>query len=334
MLFLKKYQKRNKQQKALIQLFGKVYLLIAVLPLLNACEAQLNLEGVNTELEKSSLRTDQYQEMLLNNGIITLVGGHGLVMTSSNQGENWQRQIVNGNPEFIGLTSCPDNSLLALSFDRKIWISTDNGKQWLAKSIPTREDVMDITCAPDGSYWVTGSFSTLLHSQDLGDSWQENSFDEDALLTHIIFFDENTAITVGEFGLFFKTADSGKSWQSVGIIGEELYPLAIHFKDLDTGWAGGLSGIIMKTSDGGASWSTQTTAVKSPIYRFIQDGQNLYAIGDHSTVLKLKNDQWVRLESPTIPVYLSTGLVLDNKNLLVAGGWGTMFSVPVETLKN
>ena len=301
---------------------------ICATTLLLGCEASLNLDSVNQQRAKSYLRTDQFQEMvMINNDIIVLVGSQGLVLSSNDQGQNWQRLIVTGKPNFIGLSVCPDSTLIALSFDRRLWLSDDNGKQWSYLPIDTREDIMDISCAPDGSYWVTASFSTLLHSRDRGHSWQSQTFGEDALLTHIEFFDDNIGIVAGEFGLFYKTQDGGNSWQSIGVIGDELYPLAIHFSDPNTGWAAGLNGVIMHTRDGGASWSSQETETQSPIYHFIPSGNNLYATGDHGSILMLKEARWMRLQSPDIPVYLSTGLAFDNQQLLVAGGWGTLFSV-------
>ena len=125
---------------------------VLILAGLAGCEAQLNLDGVEQQLTKSTLRTDQYQEMAENQGVITLVGSQGLVLRSSDQGQTWERQIIEGKPNFIGLAACPDNSLIALSFDKQIWNSPDNGQSWSSKPIPTREDVMDVNCAPDGSY--------------------------------------------------------------------------------------------------------------------------------------------------------------------------------------
>lgn len=294
------------------------------------CEARLDLAGVSKELSRSSVRTDQYQDMLLNRGTIILVGSQGLVMTSDDRGFTWQRQTVAGRPNFIGLTACLDGSLVALSFDRHLWRSADNGRSWTSFPISTDQDVIDIHCAPDGSYWVTGSRSTLLHSKDSGASWQESDLGEDAMITFIKFFDHHTGILAGEFGMFYKTGDGGTTWQSVGVIGEELYPLAVYFADETTGWAGGLGGVIMKTTDGGVTWLRQEVEIPAPVYNFISDGKNMYALADGNSVLALKDEQWLRMKTPNAPVYLIGGIALDNRQLLVAGGWGMLFSLPTE----
>lgn len=298
--------------------------------LLSGCEAALNLEGVDRELSKNSVRTDQYQVMLSNLDSIILVGSDGLVLRSSDEGNSWQRSVVDGKPNFIGLAACPDNSLIALSFDRRLWLSTDNGLSWNDTLLPSQEDLMAITCAPDGSYWVSGSFSTILSSRDQGQSWDERSLNEDALLTHIQFFDQDTGITAGEFGLFYKTTDGGNQWQPQGIIGEELYPLAVHFSDEQRGWAGGLNGVIMHTTDGGVNWVPQQSGVESPIYSFFGDDRRLFASGDHGKVLTLAAGSWQQIETPNLPVYLSTGHVLSDDKLLLAGGWGALLTLPAE----
>lgn len=308
---------------------GCSIILFSSLLSLAGCEASLDLAGVEAELSKSRLRTDQYQQLVLSEGVLTLVGSSGVVLTSRDEGQNWQRQEVAGSPNFIGLSVCPDQRLLALSFDRQVWSSTDQGSSWQAHPLPTQEDMVGLTCGADGGWWVTGSFSTLLHSADQGQSWEETSFGEDALVTDIQFFDAQVGVAAAEFGLFFKTRDGGAQWDMIGSIGQELYPLAVHFTDEQTGWVGGLNGVIMHTVDGGETWEEQASGVESPIYRFFGQGERLYACGDHAVVLSYRDGIWTPIETPNIPIYLSAGQVLSHQQLLVAGGWGTLLTLAV-----
>lgn len=153
----------------------RTILLSGVLIFLAGCEAALQLEAVSEEHTKASVRTDQYQKIVTTDGVITLVGSHGVVLTSRNEGERWERQQVSTAPNFIDATSCTDGRLLALSFERQLWSSSDQGASWQPHPLPTTEDMVSVACSPDGSWWVVGSFTTLLSSTDQGRNWRQQS---------------------------------------------------------------------------------------------------------------------------------------------------------------
>lgn len=308
-------------------LVAKVFLVGCFFLGLTGCEAALDLSGVAQESSKERLRTDHYQQFARSGDALLLVGGSGVILRSVDEAQSWQRQEIEGQPNFIGLSVCPNDQLLALSFDRRLWVSGDHGVSWQSQALPSQEDLVGLNCAPDGRWWVTGSFSTILSSADQGQSWHEQSLDEDALLTHVEFFSPSVGIAAAEFGLFFKTTDGGRQWQMIGTIGQELYPLAVYFSDEQTGWVGGLKGVIMQTTDGGQSWQEQPSGIESPIYSFFGSADELYASGDHGKVLSYQGGQWSLVQTPNIPIYLSTGQVLQDNQLLVAGGWGTLLKL-------
>lgn len=298
---------------------------ILIATLLCACEAKLNLSGVEQTLSQSTLRTDQYQTLVTVANSTVILGSRGLVLVSTDDGEHWQRQLVAEQANFVSADVCPDDSLIALSFDKNLWRSSDKAQTWTSQKIPTREDLQTVHCAPDGKIWLSGSFTTLLSSADQGKNWTELSLNEDALLTHVQFFSEEEGVTAGEFGVFFKTSDGGLSWQRGGTIGEEFYPIDAWFQNQQRGWAVGLNGVIFNTIDGGDSWSRQETgSLSAPLYQVFGDAQQVFAIGDHGTVLRLQGEHWAELPAPKIPVHYSTGKILDGGDLLLAGGWGTI----------
>lgn len=308
----------------------KTAVVAGVIPiLLTGCEAPLNLEGVNKEQEKQVRRTDQFQAIAVSGDVVTVVGSDGLVITSDKEQLNWQRQELDSKPNLIAVETCPDKSLIALSMEHQLWISDDQGKNWRHSDIPTYESLISVTCAPDNSYWASGSFSTLMSSHDQGKSWNELSLNEDATISSVQFFDRNNAVAVGEFGFMARTEDGGLNWITQEPIPNEFFPLGSHFSDASTGWVAGLGGTILSTTDGGQTWNTQETPTESPIYNFYANDTRLFAFGDHGTVLEQKGEKWVRLESLKIPVYLRDGKQIDDKRLLVSGGWGALFTVDI-----
>ncbi|WP_324732562.1 YCF48-related protein [Pseudomonas paeninsulae] len=303
-------------------------LALILLPMLLAgCEAELNLVAVTEQTSHASLRTDQYQALASNSAVSVLVGNDGVVLVSQDLGLNWQRQQLPGQPGLIDVDACPDGSFIALSFDNQLWHSADQGLNWNAHALPTEEQMLTATCAPGGAWWTAGGLTTLLGSQDQGASWDTTSLDEDAMLTTLQFLDAEQAVVTGEFGLVFNSTDAGQSWQASGNLPDEFYPHASRFVSLDEGWVGGLNGFIYHTVDGGQSWQRQDTPSAAPIFNFSANRDGLFAIGDHSSVLRLSGERWQALPTPNAPAYLRAASSSDDHRLTVAGGRGLLLNL-------
>ena len=243
---------------------------------------------------------------------------------------NWQRQQIAGNPPLVDVTNCPDNSFVALSMDKKVWRSSDDGRSWTESALPTQEEVMAMTCAPDNSIWVVGSFSTILSSHDNGANWNENTLGEDAFLTSVQFIDRQNAYVTGEFGVVSRSEDGGQSWAMPEYIPNDFYVQGARFESVEQGWVAGLSGQILHTTDGGMNWTKQATPTESPIYGFYRAEGELYAYGDHGTVLKLNGSEWQRVQvEGGKPVYLRDAHRIADGKLLLAGGSGSLFSLDI-----
>jgi photosystem II stability/assembly factor-like uncharacterized protein len=295
--------------------------------LLSGCEAALNMELVQQQTAQPNQRIDFYQAMASTPRLVLLAGNDGVLLASDDQGGSWQRRQLARGADIIDLDACPNGSFIALDFSNQLWHSRDEGVSWTAFQLPSQEQMMTATCAPDGSWWVAGSYSTLLNSPDQGTSWEENSLDEDAMLTTLQFLDETHAVVTGEFGLVFSSSDGGQSWDRSAGLPDEFYPHAAYFRSLSEGWVGGLNGFIYHTVDGGESWERQDTPTSAPIFSFSASADGLFAIGDHSSVLRLAGKRWEPLALPSEPVYLRAAAMTGDHRLTVAGGKGLLLSL-------
>lgn len=298
--------------------------------LLSACEAPLNLSGVEQELENPIRRTDQIQALAVTDQVQVAVGNAGLVLTRPDAGSKWQRDTLDGAPNLIDVDACPDGSLIALSFERQLWVGDADARQWRKSDLPTPENLLDATCAPDGSYWAVGSFSTLMVSRDGGANWSETSLNEDAMLTSIQFLDQQTAYATGEFGLVVRTDDGGQNWQPLDYIPNDFYPQAAHFRSREQGWVVGLDGMILQTRDGGKSWQSERTPVAAPLYGIADTSAGLFALGENGTVLSRGAERWEQVDAPALPVWLRSAAEQASGELLIAGGNGTLMSLPIQ----
>lgn len=309
---------------------GPAVLALASVLLLGACEARLDLSGVEQTLNQAVRRTDQLMVLERVGEQLIVLGNDGLLLRRGAASELWQRQQLERDgvhPDFIAGALCGDGSLVALSYQAEVWQTHDGGDSWHIESLPTEEDVQDIECTADNQLWVVGSYSTLLHRAAAGSEWQQSSLQEDAMLTAVTFASIEHGYAAGEFGLLAVTEDGGANWRVVDPIGEELYPLAVYFDAEDNGWVGGLQGVIMHSEDGGKSWQRTETPTESPIYNFLMVGERLLATGDQGTVLQWLNGRWQRVETPETPTYFRAGIAVSPHQALIAGGWGALLSI-------
>lgn len=297
------------------------------LPLLLAgCEAALDLSAVDQQQQQATRRTDFYQAMAANQRLLLVAGNDGVLLASRDGGDSWSRQQLAAGDAIIDLDACPDGSFIALGFDNRLWHADADGQRWSAVELPSEEQMMTAACAPDGAWWAAGSFSTLLSSRDQGANWTDSTLDEDAVLTGLQFLDGGRAVLTGEFGKVFSSANNGASWEPAGELPDEFYPHAAHFRSLEEGWVGGLNGFIYHTVDGGQNWQRQDTPSAAPVFGFVEGPQGLFAVGDHSRVLRLAGTRWEALPTPDAPVYLRAA-ALSGERLVVAGGRGQLLAL-------
>ena len=297
---------------------------------LSACEAQLNLQGVEREQAKTITRFDMFQSVAHHGDRVVVVSSTGAVLRSDDNGANWERFDLSGRPSLIDVSSCPSGDFYALDTQHQIWRLLSGSDEWIMSLLDTRESTLSIHCAPDNTVWVTASFSTLYSSRDNAASWQEFTLDEDLQFTKIRFFDDQVGIAVGEFGTVLITSDGGTNWERGGDIPNEYYPMAAHFRDQQTGWVGGLDGVIWATTDGAQTWQRQQSANKAPIYGIDATDERVFAVGGSGTLVEYVDGEWQLLAgAPPVLSYLRGLNILSNQSLLVAGGAGTVATIPL-----
>ncbi|WP_404364916.1 WD40/YVTN/BNR-like repeat-containing protein [Marinobacter sp.] len=294
--------------------------------LLTGCEAPLDLQAVQEHSKLAVKRTDFYQAMARNEEVIVLSGNNGVVLVSADNGRSWSRKTPTSE-SFLALDVCPDNSFIALTFNNEIWHSNTEAENWTAHPLPSQEQMMTAACSPDGGWWAAGSFTTIQHSADQGASWSETSLNEDAILNNLQFLDSDNAFATGEYGLVLRTRDAGANWDYAGYLPDEFYAHTSYFRSVDEGWVGGLNGFIYHTTDSGESWQRTATGISAPIFGFVPGPSGLYALADNATVLQLTDQSWRKISTSDQPLYLRSGLLLPNHELLAAGGRGLLLNL-------
>ena len=139
--------------------------------LLAACEARLDLAGVNAERSQPTHRSDLLQASARHQQTVITVGGMGAVVKSSDGGGSWTRTTLPGKPFLVDITVCPDGGFHAIDKTDGIWSIQPEGN-WLQQALPEMTEPQAMTCDSENIIWVTGGFSTIVHSVDAGASWE------------------------------------------------------------------------------------------------------------------------------------------------------------------
>lgn len=312
--------------KALIRLAGALCCL-----LLLGCEAPLVLDGVKAQAAQPTQRSDLLQAVASNEQVIVAVGNRGVVLTSVDSGQNWQRRMLDGLPFLMDIDVCPDGRFAALSATQQVWIGSADATDWQAAALETYETPQALTCDRQGRLWVVGSFSTIWRSDDMGQSWNETSLDEDLYFTTIQFVDDQLAFMTGEFGTVARSTDGGENWEMLTPIEGEFYPQDALFLDQQNGWVVGLTGTVLRTTDGGETWVRESTQTDAPFYGIARRGEDMYLVGGFGTVLKRAADgSWKRVDhGQPIRFYLRGLKLTDDGQLVAAGGAGALLVMSI-----
>lgn len=293
--------------------------------LMTGCIPAPDLAGVQAERGKPVQRYDTFQSVASQGSRVVAGAAGGVILTSTDGGANWARHALAQPSSVLAVAACPDGSFAALDFYKKLWVLPAAGGQWAMRQVPTRADLLALTCDPHNRLWAVGARTSILWSADKGASWQTRDLGEDAILTTVQFVDERRAVITGEFGAVLTSADGGASWQPQPKIPGDFYPYAALFTDASNGWVSGLAGAIKRTRDGGRTWTTQANQSGVPMYALLRVADDLYGLGAGGRMVRLQGEQWQAFEhGQPIPAYLSAGVALDARSMLVAGAAGAL----------
>lgn len=339
--------------------FSRLACAVLALFMLAACEAPLNLSGVENERNKVVARYDLFQSIAHVGERVAVVSSTGAFIFSQDNGASWQRQSLEGRPSLIDVTACDNGQFYALDSEKRVWLLSDSDTSTAWPPIDTYGRTLSIHCAPGNQLWVSAS-EALLYRRDLdSDQWQEfaleeqlaaaadttadnanadpyaDEFEDDYMpppqFTDIHFFDSKNGFVIGEFGTLIASKDGGDTWDLRTPVPNDFYPMASAFLDTKNLWVGGLDGVIWMTSDGGTNWQRQETGTSAPIYGIYAGAPGVFAVGGGAKLVEYRNSAWQPVaNSPAVLAFFRGLDVLTDGTLLIAGSGGALERVSIQ----
>jgi photosystem II stability/assembly factor-like uncharacterized protein len=165
-------------------------------------------------------------------------GESGLIIHTSDGGDNWETQYSNDSLNMVNLCIL--------------------------------DDQLGFASASSSIYQPFGSF--LLKTTNGGADWSSEYMRFGELFVNSIYFlDPLNGFAVGYPGFFKRTTDGGVSWRQVNLdssIFAGYPPYTMKFLNKDYGFACGgvrdVTGVIWRTSDGGFNWDTVVDTSSAP----------------------------------------------------------------------
>jgi len=310
-------------------------------------------------------REDYYGVFVLDENNAWAVGSRGIILHITDNGEKVATLPTWVEKALYDIDFTDAQTGLAIGQDGLIIKTGDGGKTWkqVKLELPLQEwqaaqpHLFSMSRGTDpNKVWAVGPVGTIIHSQDGGETWENLSLGRDVTLNGVSFANDTEGWVVGEFGSILHTSDGGKTWQEQKnvlnlpkytrpdlseedalkqrvppLYLEDLFLVAVDFRNPREGYVAGESGILLKTEDGGETW----TNVSSGSFNTLLSVSLAASTGQHAdvatgvlgTVATRSNGQWSIL--PDIHEHILTWIrdvsFAKNGGLgLACGGKGTV----------
>ncbi|EHQ26880.1 Glycosyl hydrolase family 32 domain protein [Mucilaginibacter paludis DSM 18603] len=215
-----------------------------------------------------------------NNRIIA-VGAQGKILTSVNDGVDWNLINTGTSESFGNIQMLNDNTGYVLGYYGSMVKTEDGGASWFPIESPDLSypylNRFYFYSALVG-YWF-GDYK-LYKTIDGGKSWKKLSFSGSSLSAGW-FVDEDNGFICGNGQLLMRTSDGGATWVNVTTPsqGFNIGFSSIAFSNANNGFIGCSNGVILQTKDGGATWTKAGTAPGSYINRMkVYDEKTFYIL--------------------------------------------------------
>ncbi|MBN1633100.1 MAG: T9SS type A sorting domain-containing protein [Ignavibacteria bacterium] len=292
-------------------------------------------------------------------GKIYIAGNAGVLLTSTNGGQNW---IFNkpGDSSFAAVFAIGnDVHIVGGAYDNKsirLYLKSTNGgltfQNLTSNTITGPGDTLKLntvffTDAATG--YIAGNDGFIYKTTNGGNNWFSLNSGATAAIYEMYFPVSGTGYAAGGLGgtgFIIKTTNGGTNWttQTIPAIPSNNYLNAINFVDANTGYVTGggvivANTIALRTTNGGLNWELFNVTTINPNIRYDIGGgvyvfnQNLaYAAGVNANIVRTTDGgvTWEKLFPENLFVYASaylTGISFSGNTGFICGAGGTIIKI-------
>ena len=248
--------------------------------------ALLALAGTLAFAATSGAATDPTKRGLLLDAVrvgqsVIAVGERGLIVRSSDSGQNWQGVATPSHATLTGVSFADANRGWAVGHDGTILTTDDSGGTWTIQSGKI---------APDVSF------------------------------LDVLAVDLRHVIAAGAFGTFYESFDAGRHWNQRTILDEELHINRLHSGTSGHVFLIGESGTLRRSDDLRSGAQALAVGYEGTLNGMVEASGTLIVYGLQGHVFRSpdRGDTWTATEGVP-PVLLSAGLHHSSGTVVLAG---------------
>ena len=231
----------------------------------------------------------------LNSTSAWLAGDSGLIMKSTDGGNNWIVQYSNQTYKLNDIISADTNYIWAVGTGGKILHSSDGGDNWSEQISNTTYDLRAVFFVDSANGWISGDLGIILRTIDCGINWNAQTTGLSNNIFDIEFINDSTGIAVCSNNLILRTVDYGLNWTALkDSVDSEIK----YFRDITSlCFIDSLNGYILtewgvarinNTTDGGLTWNALPQLTQVPFGNlFFTDQNNGWVVSIYGNIYHL-----------------------------------------------
>ncbi len=209
----------------------------------------LNSSVAQWSLQTSGINSTLYSVHFANNNLGLAVGEMGIILKTTNGGNNWSVMSVVANLSFYGVRFANANYGWVVGDSGRIMRTSNGGMNWTTQVSGTNQTLRSVFFINALTGWVVGD-SVILRTTNRGVNWNMQTANNMKSFYSVYFLNSDTGWITGNSTL--KTTNGGDDW--LVEINQTNGGRSIFFVNASTGWYVGRVYTLKKSTDGGETW--------------------------------------------------------------------------------
>jgi len=301
----------------------KISLLVFILSITVSAQWYLQQSGTNNSLYGVAF-TDSLSG--------TAVGGNGIIIRTTDGGENWISNYIGTNTHLNGICFIDSLTGFIVGNSGTILKTIDKGNSWISQTSGTNYNLNAVSFSDANFGTAVGYLGIIIRTTDAGSTWVVQASGTFPELYDVCFTNENTGTAVGgqsippgsPVGIILRTTNGGTDWITQDI--DYNMKLGVYFIDSNIGWWVGQGGYIYKTTNGGNNWICQAGPCQGSPSDWLYDIHFInesigYSVGVNGRILRTTDggNEWILQPSGTNQTMFGVYFTDENYGTAVGG---------------